>query len=596
MAFAVPRVALPNSDAEVALPQPLPPSEAARVRHIFTLQAHGDIAAAKRETAQLDTGTALGQAMLGHILADRYLSRFTKPGPDELRGWLAHWPELADAASLRDLLAQRLRAADRHAKAAADPVPPVGASLATPKAAADVDDADESQQGLSRNADLDQSVWAAARHRGASGVTRLLARTSGLAAPYRSQLLGEAGRILFAMGRDAEAYDLAAGGACLPVPVTGGCQAAAVAGFSAGLAAWRMGRFDRARPMFEAAWRAQLTTTGQRAGAALWAARAALRTGDFADHAAWLARAAAEKGTFYGVLAGRMTQLSRMAGEGDGQDTLSLADVDAVSATPAGAQGLALLQVGQRARADAAFRRLWPQMQASPALLRAVMLVADRAQLYELAAQLSDLIRNGQGQSRRSAWFRIPDLRPEGGFRVDPALVFGLARTESNFDNASVSSVGASGIMQLMPETASDIIDGSVDGHGHGAPVSDGRLREMLADPGSNLALGQRYVVYLAGHALVNGSLLHLLAGYNCGPSRMAQWIGGLRDLGDPLLFIEAIPIEETRVFVARVLTYTWLYANRLRLPTPSLDELAVGAWPRYHPLPAHYDLSERAH
>jgi hypothetical protein len=52
-------------------------------------------------------------------------------------------------------------------------------------------------------------------------------------------------------------------------------------------------------------------------------------------------------------------------------------------------------------------------------------------------------------------------------------------------------------------------------------------------------------------------------------------------------LFIEAIGIDETRGFVQHVLAYTWIYAARLHLPAPSLDELAAGAFPRFHPLTA---------
>lgn len=62
----------------------------------------------------------------------------------------------------------------------------------------------------------------------------------------------------------------------------------------------------------------------------------------------------------------------------------------------------------------------------------------------------------------------------------------------------------------------------------------------------------------------------------------MSRWSATIRDHGDPLLFIEAIPIDETRAFVPRVLAHTWLYAARLRLPAPSLDDLAAGSWPRY--------------
>ena len=45
---------------------------------------------------------------------------------------------------------------------------------------------------------------------------------------------------------------------------------------------------------------------------------------------------------------------------------------------------------------------------------------------------------------------------------------------------------------------------------------------------------------------------------------------------------MESIPFDETRGFVHRALTYTWIYADRLGLPAPSLDALAAGAWPKF--------------
>jgi soluble lytic murein transglycosylase len=43
------------------------------------------------------------------------------------------------------------------------------------------------------------------------------------------------------------------------------------------------------------------------------------------------------------------------------------------------------------------------------------------------------------------------------------------------------------------------------------------------------------------------------------------------------------------------VLTYTWIYAARLRLPAPSLDEIAAGEFPRFTPLAAQGKLSGAA-
>ena len=62
------------------------------------------------------------------------------------------------------------------------------------------------------------------------------------------------------------------------------------------------------------------------------------------------------------------------------------------------------------------------------------MLVAENAGLVELAAQLADLVQSADGRPRDDMRFPLPRLRPAGGFRMDPALVYGITRTESNFD------------------------------------------------------------------------------------------------------------------------------------------------------------------
>ena len=111
-AMAIPRVA-PRGGASVPLPQPLPPAQAALIRRIFALQRSGDVQAAARASDGIDlsfetNGVRLGQAMLGHVLADRYLGRFTKPGADQLTAWLAAYGDLPYAPAVRALLIARL--------------------------------------------------------------------------------------------------------------------------------------------------------------------------------------------------------------------------------------------------------------------------------------------------------------------------------------------------------------------------------------------------------------------------------------------------------------------------------------------------------
>lgn len=563
-AMAVPR--LPSygiGPGGAALPQPLAPSDAARLRRLFTLQARGDIAAAVRQALHLDLETPLVHELYGHLLADRHLGPHTRTAPEDLQAWLARWPTLPDAPAIHSLLKRRL------ARGTALPPAPVLDSLSWTAPTAVPEETEPAGLALPRLPEIDRAVREAARN----GAAARVIRSAGALPPgYAALLRGEAAQILFALNRDREAWDIAAPGAesCLRAGEAR-CTTVALPGHWAGLAAWRMGRMEDARDMFRLAWEAEVATPAQRAAAAFWAARAQLRLGEDGAHRLWLTRAAQQPRTFHGLLARRMLGLA-LEGDALPRETLGEADIEAVAAHPAGLRAFALLQIGQRDRAEAELRLLWPEAQGSPGLIRAVMLVAERAGLPALAAQLAELAEAADGRPRDRTRFAVPRLHPSGGFTTDPALVYAIARIESNFDPAAVSPAGARGLMQIMPATARFLA---------GIGEDSDRL-PALHDPAVNLSLGQRYLNFLAATDIVAGDKLRLLASYNTGPGAFSRWGGTIRDQGDPFLFLEAIPVDETRAFIPRVLAHTWLYANRLGLPTPSLDELAAGAWPRY--------------
>ncbi len=571
-AFAVPRLD-PRGSSGIALPRPLPPSDAASLARIFTLQSQEDINAASRELASLDLSAPISRDLLGHVLAQRFMARTTRPSAPELLDWLKQYSSYPDARAIHALLLTRLPTGMTPPPVPDLPVPVTdnGVNLGPVP-----EETEPATFTIARNPSLDRSVHEAARARGADGVEKLLSSTSGLTNAYASQLRGEAAQILFTLNRDSDAYRLGLAG--MKDCGERQCDGASLAGQMGGLAAWRMGRPDLARPLFEAAWRADLSTSALRSAAAFWAARAQLRTGHPSAYQSWMTRATTESSTFYGFLARRILGLGYGFAPGgrDARDLLTVADIDAVSGTPQGQRAFALLQIGQRQRAEAELRLLWPAATSQPALGRALMLVAQKAGLLQLAGQLADIVQASDGQPRDATRFPIPRLLPNNGFRLDPAMVYGITRTESNFDSGLVSGAGATGLMQIMPETAAAITGRD----------SGGALRGALRDPGYNLDLGQRYVAYLAQPEIVGPNLLHVLAAYNSGPGFFGRWRDQIQDQGDPLLFLESIPIDETRMFVPRALTYTWIYAARMKLPTPSLDELAAGAWPRYHPLP----------
>jgi soluble lytic murein transglycosylase-like protein len=494
-AMAVPRIHPPAGSGGIGLPQPLAPSEAARVRRIFALQRQGLIPAAIAETGRLDDTT-----LLGHILADRLLARQGRATAPALSDWLGRYADLPDACAIYALLRRKL--------------PPGAAPPAAPASAT-------------------------------------LGGRGGIAAADTSRSAAGAARDAFLRGRDAAALRL--GRAAFEQSHGSDGQAAYVAG----LAAWRRGGFAASATLFEGASLAGGAGAGLRAGAAFWAARAHQRAGQPDAWRAWMLRAAAEPHTLHGMLARRMLGLGIPAAPAS--PTLAEADVEAIASTPQGRRAMALLQVGEPARAEAELRLLWPVAQANAPLSRALFLVAGAAGLSNLVADLSDVV------DATEADLPVPILRPRGGYRLNPALVYAVARVESNFDTAAASGAGAQGLMQLMP-----VATGAL-----GRPVS----AQTLRDPGQNLRLGQAYLAYLSQPAIAGNDLLRVLASYNAGPGAVQRW--GAAE-ADPVLFLETIPTDETRHFVQRALTNLWGYAARFATPAPSLDAMAQGIWPEF--------------
>ena len=133
-------------------------------------------------------------------------------------------------------------------------------------------------------------------------------------------------------------------------------------------------------------------------------------------------------------------------------------------------------------------------------------------------------------------------------------LLQGLAKQESRFTPTVRSSVGAVGLMQLMPETAAELA---------GRPLS----ATELEDPARNVELGSRYLRGLLGQWQRQPMLA--VASYNAGPGAVQSWHPDqLRRA--PELWVEAIPYPETRLYVKKVLGNAWSY-----------QQLARGAEPR---------------
>lgn len=557
-AMAIPRISLSGVNAGISMPQPLSPSDAMLMQRAFASQDKGDVAAAARLAARVQN-----PILLGHLLAARYLGRFHHSTAAELIAWLHRYGDEPDAPAIRALALRRVPKGT--------PVPPLPAApVSAPKPAPDATRPSENAETrvVARNPSLDQAVAARLDRGETRAALKLIASTKGLRPAYAALLRGEVARSLFLRNDDAAALKTA----YLGLKDTPSDQQPGLPAFIGGLAAWRQGRMIEARGMFELAARAPFASPRMTAAAAFWAARAAERMHDAAATRDWLHRAAAEADTFYGFLARR--RLGMPTGIIPSTVLLSQADIDVVAATGPGWRAFALLQIGQLDRAESELRLLAPRWQHDEAQQRSLLLVASALGMTGLASRIVEARALADGQPIELPHSPMPRLRPDGGFRVDPALVYALTRVESNFDAHAVSHAGARGLMQLMPVTA-QYISGSKR-----------FASKRLHDPSLNLALGQRYISYLARQDTVGDDLLHVLASYNAGPNSVAHWSHSLHDENDPLLFMETIPNNETRAFVRRSLTYLWIYAARLHRPAPSLDELADDKWPRFTPGP----------
>ena len=144
--------------------------------------------------------------------------------------------------------------------------------------------------------------------------------------------------------------------------------------------------------------------------------------------------------------------------------------------------------------------------------------------------------------------FKDDVLTRSKNIQLDPAYVYGLIRQESRFILDARSSVGASGLMQVMPATARWTAKkiGLKNFH-----------TEQLNQRETNIAIGTAYLKLVLDN--FQGSMPLAAAAYNAGPSRSRKWRNG--PVLEGAIWAECVPFTETRDYVKKVLANTTLYA-----------------------------------
>ncbi|HUV21022.1 MAG TPA: transglycosylase SLT domain-containing protein [Gammaproteobacteria bacterium] len=135
---------------------------------------------------------------------------------------------------------------------------------------------------------------------------------------------------------------------------------------------------------------------------------------------------------------------------------------------------------------------------------------------------------------------------------LDPSLIYGVMRRESLFDPLARSSVGALGLMQLMPSTARRVAS------------SLGMKRPRKADILSvenNILFGTQYLRNVMNRFDNNVALA--AAAYNAGPGNVKKWLPREQTMSADL-WVETVPFKETRNYVQAVLAYSTVFDRSL--------------------------------
>lgn len=540
-------------------PERLSEADAGAYNRIFALQDTGQFGKADAESQKLTN-----PVLMGNVLYQRYTRPDYTSSYKELADWMAQYGDLPNAQRIADLAQAKKKKGDagftpaRTGKGIYSRHDFDVGQLAQPYSG--------EQHHTPRQRDVIRAVDDAMSENPTGALRRLdAAQAKNLFdnAEYDA-LRAEIASSYFYNGKTQKAYELAAASA------QRSNEDVPLAGWIGGLSAWQLGKYKEAAKFFEVTANSNRTSAWMSAAGAHWAARSYLRAHEPQKVSYWLHRSANYPRTFYGIIS--MKALGMEQEKFNWQvPELAAARVKALTTVPAGRRALALVDTGRLDLAEQELRQINPGD--NETLQESLVALTQGNGMPGLAMKLGSTFRAANGNLYDAALYPDVPWMPQGGFRVDRALVYAFIRQESKFEPAAFNkSSGAIGLMQLMPDTARYVA------RHYGLPADDIRLQ----DPMVNIDLGQKYLAELLRNEYVGNNLFKLAVAFNAGPGKLARWEQTAKYADDPLLFIESIPVQETRIFVERVLANYWIYRIKYHQDTESLDKVAEGNWPIY--------------
>ncbi|MCX7154564.1 MAG: transglycosylase SLT domain-containing protein [Proteobacteria bacterium] len=232
-------------------------------------------------------------------------------------------------------------------------------------------------------------------------------------------------------------------------------------------------------------------------------------------------------------------------------------EVAAAAANPGLKRALALYRLDMRSEATREW--LWAIRGTDDRFLLAAADHARKFEIWDRAISTADrTLAQHDFSLRYLAPHRQVFAESARALQLEEPWVLGLVRQESRFITGAKSSVGASGLMQLMPATAKWIA---------GKIGMNNFSQARVNDIDVNVRLGTAYLKHVLDDQ--GGSPVLAAAAYNAGPGRARRW----RD-ARPLegaIYAESIPFDETRDYVKKVMINTVYYAAILGDPMRSL-------------------------
>ena len=340
------------------------------------------------------------------------------------------------------------------------------------------------------------------------------------------------------------------------------------AGWTAGLSAWRLERYEEAAEFFSLFSMSLQDDAWHKTSGSFWAARSYSKLGNYNKINYWLKRASKNPYSFYGMLA------SEILGINDKiiwQSSKKIKKNNLLFKLPSGQRLKALVQVGLLEELEKEIVHI--NSVSNKQIAEESLLISQHFNLaYTQLKIVSKLERYGL-DIPTYLHFPKPIWTPRGGYKLDKELIYAFMHQESMFNSKAKSKQGALGLMQVLPSTAK-FISSSKD-------VKRGNSN-ILKNPEINLEVGQEYIDYLLDLEVVSNNLIFLAAAYNGGPGNLQKWKDETNYMNDSLFFMESIPSRETRWFIEKIITKYWIYQDKNKKDLSTLKMLANGKDPIY--------------